>query len=123
MLSELHQLSTAAGKSNGMAVPEVPGSHDLPSQGASMLGWSEVTKEVLAALAVAEGAEVPPSSQMAMISCCVSKAFLHGHVQAQPGQSCAALALAMLAPAVCFPYARACMHAVLWTSRKGVGSI
>lgn len=123
MLSELHQLSTAAGKSNGMVVPEVPGSHDLPSQGASVLGWSEVTKEVLAALAVAEGAEVPPSSQMAMNCCCVSIAFLHGHVQAELVQSCAALALAMLAPAVHFPYARTCLHAGPWTSRKGVGSI
>jgi len=75
MLSELEQASKAAGKTQGMALPTVAGADDLPANGASALGWSEVTKEVLAALAAAEGAEVcamwPGASRVVVRRACL----------------------------------------------------
>jgi len=41
-----------------MLLPTVAGSQDLPSYNGIVTGWTEVTKEVLAAQAAADGAEV-----------------------------------------------------------------
>ena len=57
LLSELQSLSHADSKGQGINLPAVPGSQDLPAFGAVLTGWTEVTKEVLAAQAAADGAE------------------------------------------------------------------
>jgi len=56
MLSELHNLSQTV-RAQGMSLPSVAGSQDLPSYNGMVTGWTEVTKEVLAAQAASEGAE------------------------------------------------------------------
>ena len=57
LLAELQSLSYADSKGQGITLPAVPGSQDLPTFDAIVTGWTEVTKEVLAAQAAADGAE------------------------------------------------------------------
>ena len=57
ILSELQGLARGA-KGQSVALPNVPGANDMPAYGAVVTGWVDVTKEVLAAQAAAEGTEV-----------------------------------------------------------------